>query len=95
MAPRSSKRNGWLSRYRLDRLVSPDRGFASLRLGAQPPPLAATADSPVEDQPQLTSIDDLLEQMVANGAFDLHIVGSSLRLPCARGHIVVQNDYER
>ncbi len=44
--------------------------------------------------PQLTSIDDLLEQMVANGASDLHISVNSPPAFRVRGHIVRADSYE-
>ena len=44
--------------------------------------------------PQLTSIDELLEQMVANGASDLHISVGSPPAFRVRGHIVRAEDYE-
>ena len=44
--------------------------------------------------PQLTSIDDLLEQMVANGASDLHVTVGSPPAFRVRGHIVRAEDFE-
>src|SRR5665213_4128101 len=44
--------------------------------------------------PQLTSIDELLEQMVANGASDLHISVGSPPAFRVRGHIVRAENYE-
>src|SRR5258708_12614879 len=44
--------------------------------------------------PQLTSIDDLLEQMVANGASDLHVTVGSPPAFRVRGHIVRAEQYE-
>jgi twitching motility protein PilT len=44
--------------------------------------------------PQLTSIDDLLEQMVAHGASDLHITVGSPPAFRVRGHIVRAEGYE-
>src|SRR4051795_3241324 len=44
--------------------------------------------------PQLTSIDDLLEQMVANGASDLHVTVGSPPAFRVRGHIVRAEGYE-
>ena len=45
--------------------------------------------------PQLTSIDDLLEQMVANGASDLHVTVGSPPAFRVRGHIVRAEDFDR
>src|SRR5437763_16691516 len=44
--------------------------------------------------PQLTSIDDLLEQMVALGASDLHVTVASPPAFRVRGHIVRAEGYE-
>src|SRR5881275_2793200 len=44
--------------------------------------------------PQLTSIDDLLEQMVANGASDLHVTVGSPPAFRVRGHIVRAEGFE-
>ena len=44
--------------------------------------------------PQLTSIDDLLEQMVALGASDLHVTVGSPPAFRVRGHIVRADGYE-
>jgi twitching motility protein PilT len=44
--------------------------------------------------PQLTSIDDLLEQMVAHGASDLHVTVGSPPAFRVRGHIVRAEGYE-
>src|SRR4051795_8694740 len=44
--------------------------------------------------PQLTSIDDLLEQMVANGASDLHITVGSPPAFRVRGHIARAEGFE-
>jgi twitching motility protein PilT len=44
--------------------------------------------------PQLTSIDDLLEQMVAHGASDLHVTVGSPPAFRVRGHIVRAEQYE-
>src|SRR6266436_7922397 len=43
---------------------------------------------------QLTSIDDLLEQMVANGASDLHVTVGSPPAFRVRGHIVRADGFE-
>ena len=44
--------------------------------------------------PQLTSIDDLLEQMVALGASDLHVTVASPPAFRVRGHIVRAEGFE-